>query len=56
MLYVSSLADINGDVILNKNGITNLKLKKIKESTQDYYLIYLKDNIDWAHSDVGPIL
>ncbi|EGR28092.1 hypothetical protein IMG5_183490 [Ichthyophthirius multifiliis] len=56
MLYISNLADINGDVILNNNGIFNLKLKKVKESTQDYYLIYLKDNIEWVHSDNGPIL
>lgn len=58
ILFIRSLADINGDLIFNETGISNLRLKKLKDPLggPDSLLIYLKDNNPWIHSDIGPVL
>ncbi|KAL4459358.1 hypothetical protein ABPG74_017971 [Tetrahymena malaccensis] len=58
ILYIKSIADINGDIIFNKPNILNLKLKKIKDplNNTESYLMYVKDTVEWIHSDNGPIL
>jgi hypothetical protein len=57
MLYLKSIADINGDLIFKEPALTNMRIKKARDllNNTEYYLIYLKDNVDWVSSDAGPI-
>lgn len=58
LLYIKSLADINGDVILNTPLLPNLKLKRVQDAVTlvDSFLIYTKvNNSAWVHADNGPV-